>query len=106
MPKHASGEILRAAERFALLGAAGELATKWGLTGWKKGEVKRTTERLFREWLETRATKAYHQGAQRKRPACCSCPLGENQAEEGRQIMSQRRLQPSCTACCQERWAC
>ena len=57
VPKDSTGEVLRAAERFALLGAAGELATKWGLTGWKKGEAKHAARRLFRQWLENRGTK-------------------------------------------------
>jgi uncharacterized protein (DUF927 family) len=50
----ASGEVFRVAEKFALVGTGGFLATKIGLTGWQPGEVKSVTIRLFTEWLERR----------------------------------------------------
>lgn len=50
----ASGEVFRVAEKFALVGTGGFLATKIGLTGWQLGEVKSVTIRLFNEWLERR----------------------------------------------------
>jgi putative DNA primase/helicase len=52
----ASGELKRAAERFALIGAAGELATEWGLTGWRAGEAIEAVERCFAEWVKGRGT--------------------------------------------------
>jgi uncharacterized protein (DUF927 family) len=52
----APGEVRRAAERFALLGVAGELATHWGITGWRRGEAKKASRRLFRSWLASRGT--------------------------------------------------
>jgi putative DNA primase/helicase len=38
VPPGASGEVSRAAQRFSLIGAAGELATTAGITGWMEGE--------------------------------------------------------------------
>ncbi len=50
----ASGEVFRVAEKFALVGTGGFVATKIGLTGWQPGEVKSVTIRLFNEWLDRR----------------------------------------------------
>jgi putative DNA primase/helicase len=55
-PAGSSGEVKRAAERFALIGAAGELATEWDLTGWQDGEAIRAAERCLREWVAGRGT--------------------------------------------------
>jgi uncharacterized protein (DUF927 family) len=56
IPKSAAGEVRRAADRFALIGAAGELATRWGLTGWRDGEALESAQRCLREWLGERGT--------------------------------------------------
>ncbi|HEX5127463.1 MAG TPA: DUF927 domain-containing protein [Rhodocyclaceae bacterium] len=50
----ASGQAVRVASRFALVAAAGELATQHGLTGWEKGESLQAAGRLFKEWLASR----------------------------------------------------
>lgn len=50
----ASGEVFRVAEKFALVGTGGFLATRAGLTDWQNGEVKSVTIRLFKEWLDRR----------------------------------------------------
>ena len=50
----ASGEVFRVAEKFALVGTGGFLATRIGLTDWQTGEVKSVTIKLFNEWLERR----------------------------------------------------
>jgi putative DNA primase/helicase len=50
----ASGQARRVATRFALIAAAGELATRHNLTGWEAGETLKATGRLFREWLAVR----------------------------------------------------
>jgi uncharacterized protein (DUF927 family) len=52
----ASGEVGRAMERFALLGAAGELATEYGITGWQQGEASTAARICFASWLKTRGT--------------------------------------------------
>jgi putative DNA primase/helicase len=56
VPPGATGEVRRAAERFALIGAAGELATEYDLTGWCRGESIAAAERCFREWAQQRGT--------------------------------------------------
>jgi uncharacterized protein (DUF927 family) len=58
VPPEAVGEISRAAGRFALIGAAGELATDAGITGWVEGESISAATRLFREWISRRTMKA------------------------------------------------
>jgi uncharacterized protein (DUF927 family) len=56
VPQDVTGEVRRAAERFGLIGAAGEVATALGLTGWRKGEAIGAMKRLFAEWLSSRGT--------------------------------------------------
>lgn len=52
----ASGEVLRAASRFALVAAAGEFATAEGITGWQEGEALAAAEGLFQSWVDRRGT--------------------------------------------------
>jgi uncharacterized protein (DUF927 family) len=56
IPVGADGQVLRAADRFALIAAAGELATAWGLTGWREGEAVEAARRCRRDWLSARGT--------------------------------------------------
>jgi uncharacterized protein (DUF927 family) len=56
VPLGATGELKRAADRFALIAGAGELATGWVLTGWQPGEAMAAAERCFREWVKERGT--------------------------------------------------
>ena len=46
----ATGQIIRVARRFALVAAAGELASQFGLTGWEKGESLRAAQNCFTAW--------------------------------------------------------
>ena len=46
----------RAAKRFALIGAAGELATEAGVTGWPEGKAMSAARRCFESYLELRGT--------------------------------------------------
>ncbi len=50
----AHGQARRVAGRFALVGAAGELATKWGMTGWQPGEALSAARTCFDAWLSRR----------------------------------------------------
>lgn len=50
----AHGQARRVAGRFALVGAAGELATKWGITGWEPGEAIQAARTCFDAWLSRR----------------------------------------------------
>jgi len=56
VPAGASGEVFRAAQRFALIAAAGELATDSGITGWKKGEPTTAAVRCLESWIRNRGT--------------------------------------------------
>ncbi|OZB52908.1 MAG: hypothetical protein B7X38_06665 [Stenotrophomonas sp. 14-69-23] len=52
----AVGQVRRVAQRFALVAAAGELATAYGLTGWATGEALRAASACFSAWLDGRGT--------------------------------------------------
>lgn len=52
MPAKAAGQVERVARRFALVAAAGELATQYGLTGWTEGETTQAVLKCFLSWLE------------------------------------------------------
>ena len=54
IPENASGQVERVGARFVLVGAAGELATKAGLTGWPVGESERAATTCFNAWLAAR----------------------------------------------------
>jgi putative DNA primase/helicase len=46
--------VRRAARRFALVAAAGELAIALGIVTWPEGEAARGAEACFRAWLDNR----------------------------------------------------
>lgn len=52
-PNDAAGQVLRVARRFALVAVAGELASHFGLTGWKNGEAVSAAHKCFAVWLES-----------------------------------------------------
>ena len=54
VPKDSSGQVERVGARFALVGAAGELATAAGLTGWPVGESEQAARACFSAWLAAR----------------------------------------------------
>lgn len=54
VPVDADGQVYRVADRFALVAAAGELATSWGVTGWKPGEATLAAKICFRGWVKER----------------------------------------------------
>jgi putative DNA primase/helicase len=56
LPQNATGVVPRAALRFALVAAAGEIATGLKLTGWKKGEAFRAAKKCFASWMEHHKT--------------------------------------------------
>jgi putative DNA primase/helicase len=51
------GQVRRVAQRFALIAAAGELATLHGLTGWQPEEAEQAGRDCFRDWVAARGTK-------------------------------------------------
>lgn len=56
VPKDASGQVVRVAQRFALVAVAGELATRAGLTGWEVGASTAAAARCFTSWLSNFGT--------------------------------------------------
>jgi putative DNA primase/helicase len=56
VPTTATGQVRRVASKFALIGAAGELATKGGITGWAEGVALAAAVRCFHDWLRQRGT--------------------------------------------------
>jgi putative DNA primase/helicase len=53
-PVGCDGQVGRAARRFALFAAAGELATACGVTGWPEGEAAASAAVCFQDWLAQR----------------------------------------------------
>jgi uncharacterized protein (DUF927 family) len=53
-PRGAQGQVWRGARRFALFAAAGELATRFGITGWPEGEAFSASAAGFRDWHDQR----------------------------------------------------
>ncbi len=56
VPQGADGQVSRVANRFALIAAAGELATEYGVTGWNTEEAFNGVQTCFAAWLEQRGT--------------------------------------------------
>jgi uncharacterized protein (DUF927 family) len=56
VPPGATGEVIRVADRLAVIAAAGELATEWGITGWGSGEATEAAQRCLLNWLGRRGT--------------------------------------------------
>jgi uncharacterized protein (DUF927 family) len=54
VPDGADGQVGRVATRFALVAAAGELATEVGILPWPVGEASDAAMRCFRDWLAAR----------------------------------------------------
>lgn len=53
-PEGAGNQVGRAINRFALVAAAGELATQLGVTGWPAGEATRAVKVCLKAWLDER----------------------------------------------------
>jgi putative DNA primase/helicase len=54
VPLGADGQVRRVADRFALVAAAGELASACNVTGWPAGAAVTAVLRCFRDWLTER----------------------------------------------------
>jgi len=57
----ASGQARRAADKFSLVAAAGELATEWGVTSWEPGEALGAAVSCFVAWLHRRGGEGSHE---------------------------------------------
>jgi uncharacterized protein (DUF927 family) len=54
VPAGADGQIDRAAQRLGIVAAAGELATAFGLTGWRAREAREAAGWALRQWIDGR----------------------------------------------------
>jgi uncharacterized protein (DUF927 family) len=52
--KSDAGQTARAAQRFGLIAAAGELATEFGVLPWSKGEATEAAAWAFKQWVAAR----------------------------------------------------
>jgi len=64
----ADGQVERVAHRFAVIGVAGFLATKWDLTGWGSDEAIRAAEEAFLDWHQRRYSDKFESGAEFAQP--------------------------------------
>jgi putative DNA primase/helicase len=53
-PKGADSQVLRVADRFGLVAAAGELACDLGIVPWNQGEALEAASRCFADWFDSR----------------------------------------------------
>jgi putative DNA primase/helicase len=51
VPSHADGQNNRVFDFFFTVGFAGELATQYGLTGWREGEALSVAIAIFKDWV-------------------------------------------------------
>jgi putative DNA primase/helicase len=54
LPIGADGQVVRAAERLAIIAAAGEYATRFGLTPWREGEAREAALCALKQWIISR----------------------------------------------------
>ena len=64
LPTGATGQAQRLGKRFALVAAAGELATAWGITGWPAGEAIRAAGACLAACLDRRGGTGAGEDAQ------------------------------------------
>jgi uncharacterized protein (DUF927 family) len=60
-PVTADGQVKRAARRFALVAAAGDIATNLDILPWPKGEAVQAAYSCFKAWLENRGGAGAHE---------------------------------------------
>jgi uncharacterized protein (DUF927 family) len=54
IPTHADGQVERAAQRFGLISAAGELAARFGIVPWPAGAARDAAAWALERWIELR----------------------------------------------------
>jgi len=54
VPAGADGQVRRVAQRFALIGGAGELAREFGILPWPEGEAAKSASICFNDWMRAR----------------------------------------------------
>lgn len=71
VPQNADGQVYRVARRFALVAAAGELATSLGITGWEKGDSLQSAKACFFDWLKGRGGTGSQEEQSILSQVCC-----------------------------------
>lgn len=61
-PPNADGQVLRVLNRFALIAAAGTLATELKITGWPEEESLWAAQKCFEAWLQSRGGISAQEG--------------------------------------------
>lgn len=61
-PPNADGQVLRVLNRFALVAAAGTLATEMGITGWTIEDPVWAAKKCFEAWLQSRGGVTAQEG--------------------------------------------
>jgi putative DNA primase/helicase len=61
LPINCSGQVIRVFNHLALIAAAGELASKWGITSWGVEEAITGVMKCFEGWVETRGGLGMHE---------------------------------------------
>jgi putative DNA primase/helicase len=61
LPADASSQVRSVCGRFALVAAAGDLATSYEITGWPDGEAERAAAACFKAWLDVRGSAGDHE---------------------------------------------
>lgn len=61
---HVKSQANRVAKRFALVAAAGEIATEAGITGWQAGEATKAVSICFDNWLDNYGSDGSHEDRQ------------------------------------------
>jgi putative DNA primase/helicase len=61
-PANADGQVLRVLNRFALVAAAGALATEIGVTGWTEEDAFWSAKTCFEAWLKNRGSLSAQEG--------------------------------------------
>ncbi len=64
LPADACGQVKRVAHKFAVVAAAGMLASAWEITGWEIEEVQVAISRVFQDWLAHRSHTRTHESEQ------------------------------------------
>jgi putative DNA primase/helicase len=63
-PVNADGQVLRVLNRFALVAAAGSLATQLGITGWTQEDAVWAAQVCFEAWLKNRGGLSAQEGTE------------------------------------------
>lgn len=61
LPKASSAQVIRVFNHLALVAAAGELASQFGITGWATEEAMAGVMKCFQAWLDARGGSGMHE---------------------------------------------